>query len=238
MVKAVTKYIPGGNFVDSITFLGTGGARVVMARQVLATGGIWLELEGTQISLDPGPGALVHATYRKLDPANLNGIIISHRHLDHCGDGNVMVEAMTAGGLKKKGSVFTPSDALGSDGVILRYLHHYVDEIVILREKTKYHLGKICFETSMRHRHGVETYGFIFEGKKHVISYIPDTVYFDEVAKFYRGNILIICVLLMERSKVQHLSLPDVKEIVTQIKPEVVLLTHFGMNLMRANPSK
>jgi len=118
----------------------------------------------------------------------------------------------------------------------LRYLQHYVDEIVILQEKHKYRLGKITFETSMRHRHGVETYGFVFEGKKHVISYIPDTFYFNELAKFYRGDILIICVLQLERSKVEHLSLTDVKEIVCQLKPEVALLTHFGMRIMQANP--
>ncbi|MBC7348242.1 MAG: MBL fold metallo-hydrolase, partial [Clostridia bacterium] len=30
--------------MDSIVFLGTGGARIVMARQLLATGGLWLRL--------------------------------------------------------------------------------------------------------------------------------------------------------------------------------------------------
>ncbi|MHB1420898.1 MAG: MBL fold metallo-hydrolase, partial [Bacillota bacterium] len=70
---------------DSITFLGTGGARVMMSRQLLATGGIWLSLAGVQVLLDPGPGSLVHCIKKGLTPSALDIIAISHRHLDHCG---------------------------------------------------------------------------------------------------------------------------------------------------------
>ena len=80
---------------DTITFLGTAGARFVVIRQFLASGGAWLNLGNTQILLDPGPGSLVQAAKRKLDPAKLAAIILSHRHLDHSGDINIMIEAMT-----------------------------------------------------------------------------------------------------------------------------------------------
>jgi len=53
---------------DTITFLGTAGARFVVTRQFLASGGAWLTLGNTQILLDPGPGSLVQAAKRKLDP--------------------------------------------------------------------------------------------------------------------------------------------------------------------------
>jgi len=86
---------------DVITFLGTAGARFVVARQFLASGGAWLSLGDTQLLLDPGPGCLVQATKRKLDPSKLSAIILSHRHLDHCGDINIMIEAMTEGGSKQ-----------------------------------------------------------------------------------------------------------------------------------------
>ncbi len=43
---------------DTITFLGTAGARFVVTKQFLASGGAWLNLGGTQILLDPGPGCL------------------------------------------------------------------------------------------------------------------------------------------------------------------------------------
>ncbi|MBN1462034.1 MAG: MBL fold metallo-hydrolase, partial [Armatimonadetes bacterium] len=72
--------------MNSITFLGTGGARVLVFKQLLASGGLWIEQAGTRISLDPGPGALVQAAQRKLDPTTLDAILLSHRHLDHAGD--------------------------------------------------------------------------------------------------------------------------------------------------------
>ena len=38
---------------ESITFLGTAGARIMVANQILASGGLWLNLSGTEILLDP-----------------------------------------------------------------------------------------------------------------------------------------------------------------------------------------
>ena len=90
---------------DTITFLGTAGARFVVTKQFLASGGAWLNLGGTEILLDPGPGCLVGATKRKLDPAKLKAIILSHKHLDHSGDINIMIEAMTEGGWRQRGIV-------------------------------------------------------------------------------------------------------------------------------------
>src|SRR5579872_3926013 len=47
--------------VIEILFLGTGGARFVVARQIRASGGMWMRFGKTQIHVDPGPGALVRA---------------------------------------------------------------------------------------------------------------------------------------------------------------------------------
>ena len=90
----------------TITFLGTAGARVMVANQILASGGLWFDLGGTALLLDPGPGTLVQAPKRKLKAAKLEAIILSHRHLDHAADVNIMVEAMTDGGLRKRGVLF------------------------------------------------------------------------------------------------------------------------------------
>ena len=90
---------------DTITFLGTAGARFVVTKQFLASGGAWLSLGGTDILLDPGPGWLVQTTKRKLDSSKLKAIILSHKHLDHSGDINIMIEAMTEGGWRQRGTV-------------------------------------------------------------------------------------------------------------------------------------
>jgi ribonuclease BN (tRNA processing enzyme) len=80
----------------AIHFLGTGGARFVVAKQIRASGGIWMRFGDTQIHVDPGPGALVRAlsAVPPCEPPLLDAIVLSHKHLDHAGDVNVMVEAV------------------------------------------------------------------------------------------------------------------------------------------------
>jgi len=222
-----------------IKFLGTGGARFVVIKQLRASGGLWLNLANTNIFIDPGPGALLRclSSKPKLDPADLDGIILTHRHLDHANDINIMIEAMTNGGFKKKGVVFAPKDALEKDPVILHYVRDQVDRIEILREKGSYTLGNISFSTPVKHVHGVETYGLNIQGENSTISLITDTRYFDGLESYYDGDILIINVVrLEEREGIEHLSLKDAEKILSTNKPKLGVLTHFGMTMLKAKP--
>ncbi len=222
---------------DTITFLGTAGARFVVIHQFLASGGAWLNLGGTQILFDPGPGCLVQAAKRKLDPAKLDAIILSHRHLDHSGDINIMIEAMTEGGTKRRGTVFTPADALDQDPVILSYLRSYPQSIQVLSEGGSYEVNDVSFRTPVRHKHQVETYGFIFQTRRHTFSWITDTRYFDDLASNYEGDLLVINVVRFKSgAPLNHLSLPEVKSIIEEVRPKTAILTHFGMTMWRARP--
>jgi len=222
---------------DTITFLGTAGARFVVIRQFLASGGAWLNLGGTQILLDPGPGCLVQATKRKLDPAKLDAIVLSHKHLDHSGDINIMIEAMTDGGTKKQGTVFAPADALDQDPVILSYLRSYPESIQVLTEGGSYTINDVSFKTPVKHKHSVETYGLIFQTPRHMFSWITDTRYFDALASHYEGDLLVINVVRLEPgSPLDHLSLPEAKQVIARMKPKAAILTHFGMTMWRAKP--
>jgi len=222
---------------DVIIFLGTAGARFVVTRQFLASGGAWLSHGNTQILLDPGPGSLVQAAKRKLDPSKLEAIILSHKHLDHSGDINIMLEAMTVGGRKKRGVVFAPADALNQDPVILSYLRPYLRSIEILTEGSSYKVNDISFETPIRHQHPVATCGFIFRTPRHTFSWITDTMYFDELPSYYVAELVIINVVrLTPGAPLDHLSLPEAKQIIEEIRPKVAILTHFGMTMWRAKP--
>ena len=222
---------------DTITFLGTAGARFVVTKQLLASGGLWLSLGGSEILVDPGPGCIVQSTKRKLRAEKLSAIILSHRHLDHSADTNIMVEAMTQGGWKQRGWLFAPADALGSEPVVFSYLRNYLDGIEVLQEGKSYQIGNISFTTPIRHIHPVETYGMIFTTAEHTFSYIADSRYFDGLCQSYRGELLIINVVFLEpKPSVDHLSLPDAKHIITELKPKVAILTHFGMGMWRAKP--
>ena len=222
---------------ERIIFLGTAGARVMVASQILASGGLWLDLGGTQMLLDPGPGTLVQAAKRKLRPSKLEAIILSHRHLDHAADVNVMIEAMTEGGLKRRGLLFAPRDALEDDPVVLRYLRPSLERIEVLQPGGVYRVNNITFKTPLRHQHPVETYGFLFQTPRHSFAYIADTRYFDQLCEEYRAELLILNVVRLEPGgPFDHLSVPDAGKIIGKIRPRAAILTHFGMTMWRAKP--
>ncbi|MGB9741759.1 MAG: MBL fold metallo-hydrolase [candidate division WOR-3 bacterium] len=224
---------------DWLVFLGSGGARIVIARQVRASGGIWFNLSETQFHVDPGPGALVRATASRhfLDPRRLSAILISHRHLDHSADVNVMIEAMTMGGTEKRGRLFAPTDALeGEDPVVLRYLREFLEEVIALREGGEYRLGAVRFTCPIRHRHRGEVYGFRFQTEQFAISYIADTAFFPELAEYYQADVVIFNVVRYKPSNLDHLHFPEVEELVNLMKPKLAIMTHFGMTMLKAKP--
>lgn len=225
--------------MNKIKFLGTAGARFVVTRQLRKSGGLWLTLNNTNVIIDPGPGSLVRclSSRPKLNPLDLDGIILTHRHLDHSNDINVMIEAMTNGGFKKKGVVFAPRDTLEKDPVILKYVRNYVDKIEILKEKGTYTIGNISFSTPIKHIHGVETYGLNIYGKDVSISVITDTKYFEGLESYYNGDVLIInSVLLEEKDYIKHLSIINAEKIISANKPKLAIISHFGMTMIKAKP--
>ncbi|MCK6469232.1 MAG: MBL fold metallo-hydrolase [Candidatus Brocadia sinica] len=231
---------------DFIKFLGTAGARIVVSKQLRASGGMWYSLQGFNVLVDPGPGCLVRciSSRPKMDPMKLDAIILTHRHLDHAADVNVMIEAMTEGGFKKRGMLYTPEDALTEDPVVFKYVRSYISQIEIIKEGGRYSLSDaVSFETPLKHHHPSETYGINFFTPHYTISLIVDTRYFPELLKHYKGDVLIINVVRYTvdkgtKSWLYHLSIADVKEVVTALKPKVTILNHFGMTMIKAQPRK
>ncbi len=216
--------------------MGTAGARFMVAKQIAASGGLFLEDGDTRISLDPGPGAVVQYAQRKIDLTTLDAIVVSHRHLDHVGDVNVMVEAMTDGGFQHRGTLFCPSDALDEDPVVLKYLRRFPREIVRLAPETSYSVNGVSFTTSARHVHQVETYGFRF-GER--LGWITDSAYYDGIAEQHRADVMLIHTILLHcRPELPHLCVDDAERIIGEAKPKVAFLTHYGTTVWRANPQQ
>lgn len=196
---------------------------------------------GVNLFLDPGPGALVKCWSSKppLKPFMLDGIILTHRHLDHSGDLNALIEAMTEGGLKKRGAVFMPGDALREEPILFRYLWPCVERLEVLEAGKSYQIKNITFMTPVRHIHPVETYGVVFYLSKGRVAWVSDTLFFPELSNYYRCECLILNVPVLnyrDSSQIQHLCLDDALHLIKEIHPKVAVLTHFGMTMLRARP--
>ena len=126
---------------DCIKFLGTAGARYVVLKQLRSSAGTYLSINGRGIILDPGPGTLVRcaASRPRIEGKDIDAIILSHTHIDHSTDINVMIELMTDGGFTKRGSLFVPEEALSGDApVVLNYVRQFVERIEILKADAEY----------------------------------------------------------------------------------------------------
>jgi phosphoribosyl 1,2-cyclic phosphodiesterase len=229
----------------SICFLGTGGARFVVSKQIRASGGMWMRFGSTQIHVDPGPGALVRAlsTIPPQRPAELDAIVLSHKHLDHAGDVNAIIEAMAQGGWRPRGALFAPRDVWEGDSILLPYARRFVPRHEIVEEcGGPYAINEVEVRASIRHVHPVETYGLHFRYEGTTVSYLPCTRFFDELIADYRSHapdVLVINVLRFADSlDVDHLTFDDAKRLIAGIRPGAAILTHFGTKMLERDPRR
>ncbi|MBI4733397.1 MAG: MBL fold metallo-hydrolase [Rubrobacteridae bacterium] len=227
-----------------IKFLGTAGGRYVVAKQLRYSAGTFIKINGKNIILDPGPGSLLRCAKSRppIDSGKIDAAILSHSHIDHSNDINAIIDAMTEGGRKKRGLLFAPGDCLsGENTVVLGYLRDYLEDIRVMRGGFKYSMDDAVFRTSVRHKHGVETYGVKFDIDGFTVAFMTDTGFFPELIDDYSdADILVINVVLYkpnpEYKDIPHICLQEAADIIEAIKPKKAILTHFGMTMLKANP--
>ena len=226
-------------------FLGSGGARFVVARQFRASGGMWLRLGETQIHVDPGPGALVRSLSHvpPCNPRELSAIALSHKHLDHAADATAMIEAMTSGGFRRRGMLLAPKDALEGEPTVLPYAQGFVERIEVLEPSSgPYRVGDVEMYTSIAHHHAVDTYGMHFRHDGLRFAYLPCGRYFEGLSADYAAHqpdVLVVNVLrFADAMNVDHLTWDDARRVVEEVSPRVVIFQHFGTKMLEADPRK
>ena len=231
-----------------IVFLGTGGGRVNLIKQIRATAGFRINSRIANIHVDPGPGALIHSLKCKQDPFSLDAIIVTHDHTDHINDARVLIEAMSGYALRQKGVLIGSRTVIhGRDGGDrgIGLWHQQKAAQVYTAEfngRKKLDAGKGSFEIEpfwLKHD-DPSTFGFRLHMDDKVIGYISDTEYMETLGGQFSGcDILIINCIKPEGDKYDgHLKVADVMEIVKEAKPRMCAITHFGMKMLHAGPAK
>lgn len=219
--------------VEELVFLGSGGGRIVTALQLRATGGIILRLNGKQIHIDPGPGALVNSRGYGVDPTKTEIVCVTHQHIDHSNDVAAMIEAMAHLGTRKKG-ILVSNDKIWSD-----YHRGLVEQEYIMKAGDVQKIGDIEI-TAVKARHNSDPIGLIFRKEGVSIGYTSNTEYFEELSTMYNGiNILIMDVLRPSgEGWVGHLSTDGAIKILRDMKtkPKLCIIQHFGLKMIKSNP--
>jgi len=210
---------------------------MVVLNQLRKSGGFWVKLDNINILHDPGPGSLVMMHQLGLRPKDLDAIILSHRHIDHSNDVNVVTEAMTGGGFTPRGRLIAPSDCFDNDPVVLQYVRPFVD-ITEIKKGMETIIKDIRIMFPIENQHPVETYGVIYTFRSGRLGYIPDTEYFPGLVQAYSGmDYLIINVVRMKTDKmIRHLNMDEAAELIDKIRPKIAILTHFGLQVLNSSP--
>ena len=227
-----------------IIFLGTGGGRVNLIRQVRKTGGFRINSKSAEIHVDPGPGALINSCQYRIDPLKLDAIIVTHAHIDHCNDANLMIEGMSKFALEKKGILIASANALGASGdtPITKYHQKHCNEVYSARfgERKKFRTWKGEFDIEIIKVDHDETSAFGFklymDGK--IIGYTSDTNWFEALGERFAGcDVLVVnCLKPFADGIPDHLETRDVIKLLKIAKPRLTVLSHFGMKMLRSDP--
>lgn len=228
---------------NKMLWLGTGGGRICSFLQARATGGLILNLQGYQIHVDPGPGAIVRARQYNINPEKTDIVILTHCHTDHVNDALIILEAMSGGNVKKRGTLISNKTCMFGydefDPVVHRYIKKNLENVYVLEPKGKLEFENNLKVTATKTQHDdVNGIGIKFEFNNKRISYVGDTAYFKGLAKEHEDTqILILNVLRPSGFRWEgHMCTDDAITLINEIKPAVVIIQHFGMKMLKASP--
>ena len=226
--------------MDYIHFFGTTGNKDIIFKNIRSAGGLYININDTHVVFDPGINTFYKYIHTYGDKETIDGIIVSHVHIDHANDLNIFIELMTNGGREKRGSVIAPKQAIDNQ-ILQPYLENFPEKIENIEPNTTYMIKNLEITASIPHDHGVECYGFTMKTSKHRIGLVTDTRYFPELLNSYKDcDILIMNVAyyINNKEKAKHLDILAVEEFIKTIQPTKVIITHFNKNILSENPSE
>jgi phosphoribosyl 1,2-cyclic phosphodiesterase len=228
-----------------LVFFGSGGGRFATVTQKRHTGGIRILGDKVNVHLDPGPGALVYSLEAGLDPQKLTGVLVSHCHPDHYNDAEILIEAMTRGMTKKRGVLAAATSVLYCNSQcepsISKYHQSMPAQVIAAKPGTTFNIETIKVTAAEARHTDPDAVGFRFETPVlGDVGYTSDSEYYEGISKAYQGvRLLLLCVLRPTASPWKgHMTTNDAMRIVEEAKPEMAVLTHFGMQMIFRGPEK
>ena len=214
-----------------------------MITQKRRTAGIRLVHGETNLHIDPGPGALVYSNWARLNPQKLDGIIVTHCHPDHYTDAEVLIEAMSHGTRKKRGVLAAPGSVLTGnadcDRGVSSYHSNLPARLETMKPRHSFEIEELALEAVEARHSETDAVGIRFTVPEvGDVGYTSDTGFFEGLGGQYRGGrVLIACAMWPRQEQLRyHLNTDEVRNIVEESKPGIVVLTHIGMKMLNAGP--
>jgi len=225
---------------SKILFLGTGSGNVAN-QQIRGSGGIIIISDGYQFLLDPGPGALVRARQIGVNMQATTAVLVSHAHIHHCNDVNVILQAMSYGGIDPKGILIANKTfAEGDENTppqLLPFHKRCVERTIIPNSGQKIGIEHLEVHALKTIHSDPDALGFKLFTPGFVLTYTGDTGYTKEIAEQYKhSDIIIINMPYVDKKDPNNMNRSDVVKLINQIKPRLAILTHFGTKVLKDDP--
>jgi ribonuclease BN (tRNA processing enzyme) len=228
--------------VARIIFLGTAGSSAVVSRQIRGSGGIVLQVEELQFHIDPGPGALAKAKEYGVNVLHTTAVLVSHNHINHCNDLNVIIDAMTHAGIEHRGVILGSKSALqtfeGNQPLITKHHQSLVEKIIPLEKNHKVGIELIEINALSAEHTDPHAIGFKFFCPRFTLSYTGDTELTEKLLDELAGtDVLILNVPYpKDTAKGKNLDTNSAIKMISHIRPKLAIITHFGLEMLKADP--
>lgn len=212
-----------------------------MGKQLRASGGIILQIEEDQFHIDPGPGALVMAKEIGINLRANTALFVTHNHINHCNDINVVIDAMTYGGFDRKGVLVANNTVINGSLNQEPFLHKsykdFLERFIVLEAGRRVGINDIEVKALKAKHSEPNAIGFKFITPDYTLTYTGDTMYSVEmVSEYENSSILILNVPSLKKDESQNLCKEDAIKIIKKVNPKLAIITHFGINFLKADP--
>ncbi|MFB6216496.1 MAG: MBL fold metallo-hydrolase, partial [Candidatus Aenigmatarchaeota archaeon] len=174
------------------------------------------------------------AKQNNVDLKKLDGILLSHRHPDHAGDINTVIEAM-CGDEGGEGTLITERKCVsGKTRVVDEYHERLPKDTYSVGPGEKYRLGELEIKTT-ESKHYSDTVGFVLDGSVRV-GYTSDGPYFEGQEDYFKDTDYLILNTMIPKDKKseKHMTVEGAIKMINGAKPRRAILNHFGFSFMRA----
>ncbi len=220
-----------------LLFLGTGDYANTGAR---ANQAIWIQSNNTNVLLECGPTTLYRMQQERLNPDDLQAVLVTHFHADHF-IGLVFLDlALTLDWNRHRTITYAGPKGL-TDHFIEAYKICYGDFYPNYQfprnfeeyfPKQTYNLEGIkIFPIPMKHRKESLGYRIIIEDK--IIAFTGDTAWHEDISSLSKDADILIteCVEYQKNAK-NHLSYQELIENSSSLKAKKIVLTHVGKEIL------
>lgn len=231
-----------------ILFLGTAGDSFVLSKQERTAGGFVIQTQQSQILVNPGPGAFVNAARTNINIAKTTAIIVTDNTLLHAHDTNAIIDVLTLGSFDQKGLLLAAKSALQQTEEIqqtkesqqiqpliaIKY-QNAVERTIMIQENTKVACNDVQIETVKIKNKDPDAVGLKITTNSFSLGYANKTKYTAKLKDAFQDVEILILELPLKTAnpKEEGLSIEEVEKLVEEIKPQVTVLTGFGISIIK-----